>query len=146
METETFHPTAKPEHVKTLLIAITLTLIALFFQSFLGSIATFFLSVIWIITILISIIVELRTRAVTINLEEKGISVKQGILNTKQVFINYSNIANINIHRSLFERMVGVGSLEIDTAGTSGAEVLIHSIDNKYLQKVIELAKKGGDE
>ncbi|MBI5051468.1 PH domain-containing protein [Candidatus Micrarchaeota archaeon] len=89
-----------------------------------------------------SLISEFLKRFTKIYLEEKGITVKKGIFNIKKVFIQYPNIANINVHQSIFERVLSVGSLEIDTAGTAKAEVLIHSIDYNNLQKVVERTKK----
>ena len=59
----------------------------------------------------------LSARNTVFTVEEQEIRLESGILNKEHSEINKSNIRTVKVKQSLFERMFGVGTVEIYTAG-----------------------------
>lgn len=61
--------------------------------------------------------------------DEEGVSVSYGILWRKETYLTYARIQDIHVSRNVFERWLGLGSVEIQTAsGNSSAEEAIVGI------------------
>ena len=61
--------------------------------------------------------------------DDKGISMKWGVLFRREIFLTYRKIQDIHLTRNLVERWLGLGSLQIQTAsGSSGAEMILVGI------------------
>lgn len=56
--------------------------------------------------------------------------INEGVLNKTQLTIPLEKIQQININQSFLQKLVGVHSLQIDTAGNDGKEVSIKAIDH----------------
>ncbi|MCX8174704.1 MAG: PH domain-containing protein [Candidatus Micrarchaeota archaeon] len=76
---------------------------------------------------------ELTYRNLTYQLTEREIVIREGVLARKTTVIPYDKIQDISSTRSLFERLVGLATLEIETAGSSrtASETLLPGIANK---------------
>lgn len=53
--------------------------------------------------------------------EEEGFRIDYGIINKRHVTIPFQNIQNVNITRSIIDRALGIGRLEIESAGSASA-------------------------
>ncbi|MCY4577194.1 MAG: PH domain-containing protein [Candidatus Kaiserbacteria bacterium] len=53
-------------------------------------------------------------------LRENGFRKEYGVISKRYVTIPYEKIQNVEIRRSLFERMLGISELQIQTAGYAG--------------------------
>lgn len=69
----------------------------------------------------------------TYELGEKEFIIRQGVFTRNTIVIPYARIQNINTQRTVLERMLGLASLLIDTAGTNpqAAEGLLPGVSNK---------------
>ena len=55
--------------------------------------------------------------------DEEGVAVSHGLLWRKETYLTYARIQDIHVTRGVFERWLGIGTVEIQTAsGNAGAE------------------------
>jgi len=74
-------------------------------------------------------------------LEENEIKIEHGVINKSFDSIPYSRIQNVGLERSLLERMVGLTTVDIQTAGSSvhgSAEGEIPGVTKKSAEKLRE--------
>lgn len=50
-------------------------------------------------------------------LGEEALRIERGIIEKRQIFIPYERIQNVDIYRGIFERMLGLSEISIQTAG-----------------------------
>lgn len=62
--------------------------------------------------------------------DDEGISARWGILFRREIYLTYRRIQDIHVSRNLFERWLGIGKVEIQTAsGSSSAELTLEGMD-----------------
>jgi uncharacterized protein len=55
--------------------------------------------------------------------DKEGVSVSYGLLWRRETYLTYARIQDIHVSRNIFERWLGLGAVQIQTAsGSSGAE------------------------
>ena len=83
------------------------------------------------IVIIVAVIAFLQYRNFTFFLDEDNqeFILSKGILNKSRINIQLSKIQQVNINQSIIQKIVGVYSLNIDTAGTDKKEISIRAID-----------------
>jgi len=63
--------------------------------------------------------------------DDEGINAKWGILFRKEIYLTYRRIQDIHVSRNLFERWLGIGKVEVQTAsGSSSAELVIEGMQD----------------
>ena len=84
----------------------------------------FVLTAIWLIPALIIVPIYLRSIEYSVITEEgttaSEIFVKKGIINITRKHVPFRTITNISSRAGLFDRLFGIGAIEIETAGYSG--------------------------
>lgn len=82
------------------------------------------LTAVWLIPALIIVPIYLRSIEYSVITEEgttsREIFVKKGIINITRKHVPFRTITNISSRAGLFDRLFGIGSIEIETAGYSG--------------------------
>ncbi|WP_296147488.1 PH domain-containing protein [uncultured Flavobacterium sp.] len=83
------------------------------------------------IVIFVGVVAFLKYRNFTFFLDEEKqeFILSKGILNKSRINIQLSKIQQVNINQSIIQKIVGVYSLDIDTAGTDKKEISIRAID-----------------
>lgn len=68
-----------------------------------------------------------RFRTLRYRFDEEGVSVSYGILWRKETYLTYARIQDIHVTRNIFERWLGLGTVEIQTASgsSSAAESIV---------------------
>ena len=67
-----------------------------------------------------------RFKTLRYRFDDKGVAVSYGLLWRKETYLTYSRIQDIHVRRNLFERWLGPGTVEIQTAaGSASAEASI---------------------
>lgn len=94
-------------------LLIPLFVICAFFEPILSVVG---FSIYLVITYLIAVVVY---NHFVFSVEAEGLRIEYGIINKKHVTIPYRQIQNVNITRTLIDRMLGIGKLEIESAGSS---------------------------
>lgn len=63
--------------------------------------------------------------------DDKGVSMKWGLLFRKEIYLTYRRIQDIHVRRNLFHRWLGLAAVSVQTAsGQAGAEMTIEGIRN----------------
>ncbi|MBZ0258180.1 PH domain-containing protein [bacterium] len=63
-------------------------------------------------------------------IDKEGVGASWGVLHKRQIYLNYSRIQDIHVQRSLVERWLGLGTVEIQTAsGSATAELSIVGLE-----------------
>ncbi len=74
----------------------------------------------------------------SIEISDHDIVMKTGVINTRNVIIPYNQITNINIKRSLFDRVMKLGMIMVHTSGTDRAEMIMDYLQKKDLHRIKE--------
>lgn len=65
-----------------------------------------------------------RYHTLRYRIDDEGVSASWGILFRREVYVTFRRIQDIHVTRNLFERWLGIGKVEIQTAsGSSSAEL-----------------------
>ena len=78
------------------------------------------LNAIWIIPSIILIPIYVRNIAYTF--ERSEIVIKKGIITKTEKHIPYRTITNVSARAGIYDRFLGIGTVEIETAGKSGTQ------------------------
>lgn len=98
-----------------------------------------FLTLLFILLIIHSL---LYYQAFRFHIDNQNFILKKGYLNRKTLTIPIDRIQNVNTNQSLLQQLLGVMSVEIDTAGTSKTELKIHALSkNVATQLAMELSR-----
>ena len=89
------------------------------------------------IGIIILLIWWLKTLGTKLIVTDERVTLRKGILskNTNEVF--HSDIRNVQINQNLFQRIFGVGTIGISSAGQSGIEISVAGLPKP--QKIKEI-------
>jgi uncharacterized membrane protein YdbT with pleckstrin-like domain len=70
-----------------------------------------------------------RYHTLRYKLDAEGVSASWGILFRREVYVTYRRIQDIHVTRNLFERWLGIGKVEIQTAsGSASAELTLEGM------------------
>src|SRR5262245_10118907 len=70
-----------------------------------------------------------RYHTLRYRIDDEGISASWGILFRREVYVTYRRIQDIHVSRNLFERWLGIGKVEVQTAsGSSSAEMTFEGV------------------
>ncbi len=139
---EVFHPSPFPMYIRAAIFAGLFTLLALFFSSFLGLYVFTIISIVWGIAFIFSFAAWLDTRFKRIEISETNLLLKAGVFSVKTILVPFTGITNVRVRQSFFDRVVGVGTVVIDTPGGSNTpEIEIQRIPARALETILEKTK-----
>jgi len=73
----------------------------------------------------------IRYRTLEYKIDDKGVSMKVGILFRREVYLTYRRIQDIHVTKNIIHRWLGLSAVAIQTAsGSSSAEMTIEGIRN----------------
>lgn len=75
---------------------------------------------------------ELVRRADRIALYEDGLAREYKLLSTKVTFAEYESVQDIEVSQSLVERLLGIGTLHVNTSGSHGQEIVFRGVRNPH--------------
>ena len=84
----------------------------------------------------------IKVKAVKLKVTDKRILLKRGILSKNTNEINIKDIRNIQTNQTFFQRIFGVGTISISSAGTGGIEIKVSGI--KKPNKLREMIREKG--
>ena len=62
-------------------------------------------------------------------IDDEGVSASWGILFKREIHLTYKRIQDIHVKRNIFERWLGIGTVEVQTAsGSAGAELALEGM------------------
>ncbi len=77
-----------------------------------------------------------------IHVEDEVLTVRQGVLTSKMSVIPFNKIDEIKTQYTLFDRVLGIGTIMIDTAGTSGVEVVFSNVPQESINAFLGLFRQ----
>lgn len=77
-----------------------------------------------------------------IHVEDEIITVKEGLLMSKMVVIPFDKINEIKTEYSMSDRILGVGTIMLDTAGTGAVEVIFPDVPRESINAFIALFRQ----
>ena len=86
--------------------------------------------------------------AIKLCFDDDGIVLKKGIIALNQVQIRYGDIKTIGVQQSIIDRLLGIGTLHLDSAGTNGTvDIIFDNLVNPVamrhrIQALIDLYMK----
>jgi membrane protein YdbS with pleckstrin-like domain len=90
--------------------------------------------------------VELNYHDLTYQFRKSRLVIRKGVLNKERTVIPYTQIQNVNINRNVLQRMLGIATVKIETAGTNPweSEGVIDGIGDyhRFVQHVMELVER----
>ena len=96
------------------------------FTTFLSENATFllttYLTLSFIIMLSAAILTVFYVRGIEFQIGEREVIVKKGIINKMEKHIPFRTITNISSRYGPYDRLFGIGTVQIETAGKSGAQ------------------------
>ncbi len=89
-----------------------------------------------VILLLIVVLAYLRYRNFTFFLDEdkQEFVIQSGVLSKKRLSIGLDKIQQVSINQNVIQKLIGVYSLDVDTAGSGNKEVSIRAIDHNSAQ------------
>jgi len=73
-------------------------------------------ALLWILILPLNV---LWIKKISYHISEKSITINQGIITKTEQNINFAKITDFQLHRSLYDRFLNIGSIRIQTAGQS---------------------------
>ena len=84
------------------------------------------------------VISELLRRGMTFTVGEKGVEKSFNFVSTGQTFIEYLKIQDWKVSQGVIERVFGLGTIYVNSAGSPEAEILFQGIKDPYaVEKLI---------
>lgn len=86
--------------------------------------------------------------AVKLWFDDDGVVMKKGIIAQDQIQIRFGDIKTIGVHQSIINRLLGIGTLHLDSAGTNGTvDIVFNNLINpicmrRRLQHLIDQSAK----
>ncbi len=135
------HPTSIGIYVKTVSLALLITVALFGISNLLSEFLFHLIAVVWVIALIGCLYGTLMNLFKTIEIDENALIIRTGILNRRTALISYRTITDVHIHQSFFDRLVGIGALEINTAGTTNVEGKMRDIRYNDLKEILETLK-----
>lgn len=132
-----FHPFPAVRMAQVLISWVVLTGLLVYYGSTLGQLQLPVIGVVGILSLIFLVLVFLRSRFETVTLEDKAISHTVGLLSTKKVVVPYSHITETKYSQSIMHRILGVGSLRVDSAGGSDVAINVEEVRKKDLDSIL---------
>jgi uncharacterized membrane protein YdbT with pleckstrin-like domain len=86
----------------------------------------------------------LKTRATTLTVTNEQTTLRKGLLSKYTNDVFHSNVRNIIVRQSFFQRMMGVGYVGISSSGQSGIEIEVNGIpDPERVKQIIDDCRPG---
>ncbi len=140
-----FNPHPIVAVTKVVLMAILLTILLFVMRDVVERILSTLLISLWAVAFVFVVISFIAARFHTITLEENSITYNSGILSLRRIVLPYAKITEASYTQTLLQRVFGVGTLNIDTAGGNNVAIHIHDIRYGHLRKILdEINAKGG--
>lgn len=87
----------------------------------------------------------LQTKASKLSVTESDLHYEKGLLNKEHSEISISSIRSVKVKQSFFNRVFGVGSIEIYTAGDAPEVVVAGLPDPNKIREIIKNNQHGDD-
>ena len=111
-------------------------------------------SVGWVIAVVVAVFVVValiglaRRRATTYTITNQRLTIQKGLLSRDRHETRLERVQNVNSRQSLFERVLGIGTVSFDTAGEAGFDFAFRGVADPHaiVQTVHEAVREETDQ
>jgi putative membrane protein len=140
-----FHPHPVLGILKILVLSFIFTPILLLGMVLVGDLMVLIVAIFWAIAILKMLSIFLESRYHVVTMDEKAITYKMGIISHHNIVLPYMKISEASYSQGLLQRLFGVGTLRLDTAGGSRMAIYVHDVRYDDLKKIVfQVKEKSG--
>lgn len=120
---------------------VLLTILALVVCIWLGASATVTAVVVAVVGLVTVVWAFLETIRWKYTITNRRVFVRHGLVSINEQTARLERVQDITLHQTLFDRMFGVGRLQIDTAGSSGGALEFKALlEPTRIREVLEAA------
>lgn len=134
----TFHPFPIIRAFNSLVTTIFLVLIIVYFQQYLGELYVPLIIVILLFGAVSILSMFAVANTFSITLDDTSITYRFGVLKRTEYVLPYSKISEARSSQGLFDQLLGLGSLTIDTPGFRDIPLSIRDIRSTDIRKAID--------
>jgi len=142
-----FNPYPIVAVAKAICMALLFTAALLYLRPAMEDIFPTALVIVLLLCVAYVLLAFLMAKFHTITLEGQTIIYRSGILSLRKIVLPYAKITEASYTQGIVQRIFGVGTLRVDTAG--GSQVAIYLADVRYsdLKKILdEINQRGGND
>lgn len=136
-----FNPNPIVGALRILFLAILLSLIAFTFKDMIERIFIPLVGITWLVAVIYIAILYARAKFEVVTLEETSIKHTRGVLAQKSVVLSYSKITEATYTQTLFQRVIGIGDLHLDSAGGSFMAIHVNDVKKTDIDRTMENAR-----
>ncbi|MEW6748522.1 MAG: PH domain-containing protein [Candidatus Micrarchaeota archaeon] len=140
-----FHPYPIVGVTKSAIIAVLLSALVFVLRDLLKDLMLPLLGAVIGLSLLMIIFAFIAARFHTLTISDTSISYHTGVISTRNIVLPYAKITEASYTQGLIQRLFGVGTLNLDTAGGSAVAIHITDIKRSDIEDVLtEVRTKGG--
>jgi uncharacterized membrane protein YdbT with pleckstrin-like domain len=132
-----FHPHPAVVVAKLILITAALDVLLYLTRDILDRIYITLMLAVTLLGVLLIILAVIRTRFLKITIDENTITYSAGVFATREVVLPFRKITEASFRQSLVQRVFGVGTLDVDTAGGDMMAISVGNIRYSDLKKIL---------
>lgn len=137
-----FHPFPIVSALAVFTSGIIISIVMFALMLFLGPLIVIAVVIVWATVILRIMTLFIMAKYRILTLEKDGVTYRVGIISQHTTSLPYSRISESGYNQSFAERLFGVGTLRIDTAGGSSMAIHIKDMRHRDLEKIIKKIKE----
>ncbi len=140
MAKHSFTPVPIVGAAKILVFAVILSTIILLLRDFIDFVNDLYFDILMIIGLIVVIRIVflfIMARFHVVTLDDNTISYHHGIIATKRIILPYPRITEASYTQGIIQRLFGVGTLRLDTAGGSIVAIKVDDIKKSDLEMIL---------
>lgn len=134
---DSFHPWPIVRMVSPIFLGAVLCVGIFYYRGAFGNLAVPAITAIAAVSMAAALVAFLRTRFETVTLDDRTISHTTGILTTRKTIVPYDKVTEAKYSQSIMQRLFGVGSLRVDSAGGDGIAISVEGVRKPDLERII---------
>jgi membrane protein YdbS with pleckstrin-like domain len=142
-----FNPNPVVAAVGYFIIAIVLNIALFFFRSFVGNLLPAVVGLIWLFTVIKIVMRYTHAKFELVSLDEKSMKYTKGIFFQHNIILPYVKITEATYFQTPLQRLFGVGTLKIDSAGGSTVAIFVYDVNKSDIELILqEVNEKAGND
>ncbi len=130
---------------RIIILSVILTVAAFFLQPYIERIFIPLVGLLWLIAILYVALIYAAAKFEVITLSETSVTHTKGVLSRRNVVLPYVKVTEATYSQTLMQRIFGVGTLHLDSAGGSMVAINVANIKKRDIDMIIaDVNKKSG--
>jgi len=122
------HPNPIIDQARAIIFALILSVVLYLIREYIPELFVPALALTWIVAISAALFFYIVMRFISLEIGEKDIMYRKGIFAVKTTLVPYSKVTDARYNQSLLERILGLGTLEVETASESGIAIRMQGV------------------